>query len=84
LEVTTELEKLMKDGSDNAAIEAGKLLVKEIFENTDDRTGLIKQLEPEKKEPTTEDIVKNHQVFQEGGNLPTLKSIEELVDYAIK
>lgn len=84
LDVTTELEKLMKDGSDNAAIEAGKLLVKEIFENTDDRTGLIKQLEPEKKEPTTEDIVKNHQVFQGGGILPTLKSIEELVDYAIK
>lgn len=63
LEVTQELEKLMEDGSDNAAIEAGKLLVKEIFENTDDRTGLIKQLEPEKKETTTEDIVKNHQVF---------------------
>lgn len=63
LEVTQELEKLMEDGSDNAAIEAGKLLVKEIFENTDDRTGLLKQLEPEKKEPTTEDIVKNHQVF---------------------
>lgn len=69
LEVTTELEKLMQDGSDNAAIEAGKLLVKEIFENTDDRTGLIKQLEPEKKEPTVEDIVKNHQVFQDGGNI---------------
>ena len=67
LEVTTELEKLMKDGSDNAAIEAGKLLVKEIFENTDDRTGLIKQLEPEKKEPSTEDIVKYHKVFQGGG-----------------
>jgi len=42
LEVTQELEKLMEDGSDNAAIEAGKLLVKEIFENTDDRTGLLK------------------------------------------
>lgn len=69
LEVTQELEKLMEDGSDNAAIEAGKLLVKEIFENTDDRTGLLKQLEPEKKESTTEDIVKKHQVFQEGGKL---------------
>lgn len=69
LDVTTKLEKLMEDGSDNAAIEAGKLLVKEIFENTDDRTGLIKQLEPEKKEPITEDIVKNHQVFQQGGNI---------------
>ena len=77
LDVTTELEKLMKDSSDNAAIEAGKLLVKEIFENTDDRTGLIKQLKPEKKEPTTEDIVKNHQVFQTGGILPTSKTIEE-------
>ena len=69
LEVTQELEKLMQDGSDNAAIEAGKLLVKEIFENTDDRTGLLKQLEPEEKKPTTEDIIKNHQVFQKGGKL---------------
>ena len=75
LDVTTELEKLMKDGSDNAAIEAGKLLVKEIFENTDDRTGLIKQLKPEKKEPTTEDIVKNHQVFKNGG---IIEQIEKL------
>lgn len=63
LEVTQELEKLMEDGSDNAAIEAGKLLVKEIFENTDDRTGLLKSLKPEKKEQTPEDVVNNHQVF---------------------
>lgn len=41
LEVTKKLEELMKDGSDEAAIEAGKLLVKEILFNTDDRTGLI-------------------------------------------
>lgn len=75
LEVTTELEKLMQDGSDNAAIEAGKLLVKEIFENTDDRTGLIKQLEPGKKEPTTEDIVKNHQVFKEGGIIERINNL---------
>ena len=75
LEVTTELEKLMKDGSDNAAIEAGKLLVKEIFENTDDRTGLIKDLEPEKKESTTEDIVKNHQVFKEGGIIERINNL---------
>ena len=61
LEVTTELEKLMEDGSENAAIEAGKLLVKEIFENTDDRTGLIKQL-TEPKEETSEDLVKQHRV----------------------
>jgi hypothetical protein len=32
----------MQDGTDNAAIEAGKLLVEEIFNNTDDRTGLLK------------------------------------------
>ena len=75
LDVTTELEKLMKDGSDNAAIEAGKLLVKEIFENTDDRTGLIKQLKPEKKEPTNDDIVKNHQVFKDGGVIEKINSL---------
>lgn len=67
LDVTTELEKLMKDGSDNAAIEAGKLLVKEIFENTDDRTGLIDKLTT--KESTPEEAVKNHQVFQDGGTV---------------
>lgn len=84
LDVTTELEKLMKDDSDNAAIEAGKLLVKEIFENTDDRTGLIKQLEPEKKEPTTEDIVKNHQVFKEGGVLEKINDLSpEQIDKLI-
>lgn len=38
LEVTQKLEELMKDGSDKAAIEAGKLLVKEIIHNTDDKT----------------------------------------------
>lgn len=36
--VTEKLEELMKDGSDEAAIEAGKLLVKEIIHNTDDKT----------------------------------------------
>lgn len=36
--VTEKLEELMKDGSDEAAIEAGKLLVKEIIKNTDDKT----------------------------------------------
>lgn len=45
LEVTKKLEELMKDGSDKAAIEAGKLLVKEILFNTNDRTGLIGTLE---------------------------------------
>ena len=85
LEVTQELEKLMEDGSDNAAIEAGKLLVKEIFENTDDRTGLIDTLKPEEKKQTTEDVVKNHQVFKEGGNIKkSNKTIDELVEEAIK
>lgn len=36
--VTEKLEELIKDGSDEAAIEAGKLLVKEIIKNTDDKT----------------------------------------------
>lgn len=43
-EVTNKLEELAKDGSDEAAIEAGKLLAQEIIENTDDRTGLIQQV----------------------------------------
>lgn len=42
LDVTKQLEKLMQDGSDEAAIEAGKLLVHEILENTVDNTGLLK------------------------------------------
>ena len=44
LEVTQKLEELCKDGSDEAAIEAGKLLVQEILFNTEDRTGLISTL----------------------------------------
>ena len=45
LEVTKKLEELYKDGSDEAATEAGKLLVKEILFNTDDRTNLIAKCE---------------------------------------
>ena len=45
LEVTQKLEKLCKDGSDEAAIEAGKILVKEILENTVDNTGLINEID---------------------------------------
>ena len=45
LEVTKKLEELYKDGSDESAIEAGKLLVNEILFNTDDRTGLITKCE---------------------------------------
>ena len=43
-EATTKLEELMNDGSDQAAIEAGKLLVKEITTNLDDKTGLTKEV----------------------------------------
>lgn len=43
-EVTEELERLYKDGSDEAAIEAGKLIAKQIMENTRDNTGLISEV----------------------------------------
>ena len=45
LEVTKKLEELMKDGSDDAAIEAGKLLAREIINNTVDNTGLMEVVE---------------------------------------
>ena len=41
LEVTQRLEELMKDGSEEAMIEAGKLVAQEIIENTQDNTGQI-------------------------------------------
>lgn len=41
LEVTKKIEELAKDGSDEAAIEAGKLLVKEILYNTVDNTNSL-------------------------------------------
>ena len=40
-EVTDKIEQLSEDGSDDAAIECGKLLSIEIMENTQDRTNLI-------------------------------------------
>lgn len=46
-EVTEKLEKLMKEGTDEAALEAGKLLVHEILFNTEDNTGLIKEINDE-------------------------------------
>lgn len=45
LDVTQQIEKLMKEGSDDAAITAGKLLVHEILENTEDNTGLIQEVD---------------------------------------
>lgn len=41
LEVTEQLEKLYKDGSDEAMIEAGKLVAIEIMENTQDNSGEV-------------------------------------------
>lgn len=41
LEVTKKLEELLEDGSEEAMIEAGKLLVKEIITNTQDNTGQL-------------------------------------------
>jgi len=43
LEVTEKLEKLAKEGTDEAALEAGKLITEEILHNTHDNTGLIKE-----------------------------------------
>ena len=43
-EVTEQLEKLYKEGTDAAAIEAGKILAREIIENTIDNTGLLKEV----------------------------------------
>jgi len=41
LEVTQKLEELRQDGSEEAMIEAGKLITEEIIENTQDNTGQI-------------------------------------------
>lgn len=70
LEVTNKLEELRKDGSDEAALEAGKLLVDEIFHNTDDRTGLIQEV------IGTDEAKKG--VFKEGG------IIAEIPNFAIQ
>lgn len=64
-EVTVKLEELMKDGSDKAAIEAGKLLVEEIFHNTDDRTGLIASIVGEEPELSEEEELLSK--MQKGG-----------------
>lgn len=41
LSITQRLEKLWKEGTDDAAIEAGKVLAKELITNTEDNTGEI-------------------------------------------
>lgn len=44
LEITKKLEKLAALGTDEAAIEAGKILVYEILENTDDKAELMDKI----------------------------------------
>lgn len=41
IDITKQLEELMKDGSEEAMIEAGKLVAQEVIENTQDNTGQI-------------------------------------------
>ena len=82
-EVTTQIEEAMKDGSDKKAIEIGKLLVKEIFKNTKDNTGLIKEVTKEDT-PTLEDQIKEHEVFPKHQNGGNIRSMEELISYANK
>lgn len=43
-EVTEKLEELAKKGTDEAAIKAGKILAREIMENTQDNTGLMREV----------------------------------------
>lgn len=43
--LTEKIETLWKDGSDKAAIEAGKLIVDTLFNNCDDNAGLIESVE---------------------------------------
>lgn len=82
-EVTTTIEEAIKDGSDKKAIEIGKLLVKEIFKNTKDNTGLIKEVTKEDT-PTLEDQIKEHEVFPKHQNGGNIRSMEELISYANK
>ena len=59
----------MKDDSDEKAIEIGKLLVQEIFHNTQDNTGLIEEITDEK--PTVEIEKKEN-----GGTLLQLDNLD--------
>jgi len=75
-EVTNRLEELAKDGSDEAAIEAGRLLAEEIIENTEDRTGLIEQVTGELPKSPEEKALENHEVIPKGASgleLPNIK-----------
>ena len=94
LRITQKLERLKNDGSDEAAIKAGRLLVDEIFHNTDDRTGLIAEVigKDQAKKPVFKEggILAEQPLFgieaeepkiekfQEGGDIPLLDRVGDL------
>jgi len=48
--LTMQLEELRKDGSDEAAVKAGKLLARELMRNTKDKTGTLRSIRDKGKE----------------------------------
>lgn len=75
-EVTDKIEQYAKDGSDEAAIKCGKLLAKEIVENTDDRTGLTSEIiQKAQKGGTLKPFI------QKGFNKDSIKSYNDLIKY---
>ena len=75
-EVTDQIEKLAKEGTDEAAIKCGELLTHEIIENTDDKTGLALQIINKFQNggnignPNGKDIL-------DGGSLPKMPSVAD-------
>lgn len=49
LSLTKQIEKLWKEGTEEAAIEAGKLFTKALMEDTEDNVGLIEKVQNENK-----------------------------------
>lgn len=49
LSLTKQIEQLWKEGTDEAAIEAGKLLTEALLRDTEDNVGLIEKIENESK-----------------------------------
>jgi hypothetical protein len=49
-ELTMKLEELRKEGTDEAAIKAGKLLARELMRNTKDKTGTLRSIRDKRKE----------------------------------
>lgn len=81
-EVTDQIEALRKDGSDKAAIECGKLLAKEIVENTDDKTGLVPELLKKHQLGGNIDaiLLPNGESFSQAITLPKTPSVQDLTN----